>query len=108
VKLCYETLGFAGPLANKAEIEEKFKTALDVFVNSGHMLKGNSFAAGGDKLTIADFAIWSNLVVPQTLGELIWKLPAEVVAYIERCEAACPAMKETRKPYDGYASQKLL
>jgi len=103
--LCYEKLGFKGPLENEEEVREQYKKALDVFVNSGFMLKNESFAAGGDKLTIADYAIWPNLVFVQVLK--VYELPVEVIAYIERCEKACPAMKEARKPYEGFAATKM-
>ena len=104
--LIYFPLGFApAPKENIPECQEKYLKALDILVNSGHLMVGDSFAAGGDKITIADFALWPALYC-------VWKMkvcdfPEKVASYLKRCETACPAMVTARAAFDGYSDSKL-
>ena len=83
--LSYHLLGFRPnppeePEKHREVLAECFKTMLE----SGKMIVGESFIAGGDKLTVADFHVWPILVWLQSTK--VYDLPEGVIKYIERLQ----------------------
>merc|ERR1712226_459671 len=66
--LSYHRLGFGKVPDNEDELKKNLDEAMEIFVHSGHFLRGETWAVGSQNVTFADFLIWATLVLGEATG----------------------------------------
>lgn len=101
-KYIYPKMGFAAPLAKKADAEALKALGEHLEMMDSFYLADNKFIAGFETPTIADLSIRPAM---KFLEAADYKFSASCEAYMQRVDAALPEYVEVAKPLAGFIQQ---